>query len=138
MDVLSTAGAGRLARPLTAAALLVSSSVSAHANEVPGYDFAAAAQEISQLFWLAETAHVCGWATQEDSDRFRRFSVRFLSAHLSERDRLALQSLVGASGYAEQVRRVAAEGAEENCTSSRWHLGWSSYREAADAHQDQF
>src|ERR1700693_247844 len=45
------------------------------AAEAQEYGFAEAAQEITQLFWLAETATACGWASAEDSARFKYFSV---------------------------------------------------------------
>ena len=54
------------------------------AGETEGYSFAAAAQELSQLLWLAETANACGWASREEVLKFERFSLRFLAAHLSE------------------------------------------------------
>jgi hypothetical protein len=106
----------------------------AQANEVPGYGFDSAAQEITQLFWLAETANVCGWATRDDADWFKLFSMRFLSDHLSERNRLALVSMVTRDGYEKGVRQAAQEGAGENCVSRRWELGWASYLSAAVAH----
>ena len=45
-----------------ATALLLTLIPSARADEVPGYSFEAAAQEVTQLLWLAETASACGWA----------------------------------------------------------------------------
>lgn len=126
----------RLVRALAAAAPLLACT-SALANEVQGYGFEAAAQEVTQLFWLAETANVCGWATRDDTDWFEDFSVRFLSAHLSERNRLALRSLITQGGYRPAVRASAAEGAADNCSSSRWQIGWSSYRRAALAHESE-
>jgi len=120
-------------RPLGAAALLITCAGS-EANEVPGYGFASAAQEITQLFWLAETAKVCTWTTRGDADWFKLFSVRFLSDHLSERNRLALVSMVTRDGYEKAVRQAAQEGAGQNCASRRWELGWTSYYSAAVAH----
>jgi len=127
----------RLFRALAGPALLLACTA-ALAREVPGYGFEAAAQEVSQLFWLAETANLCGWATRDDTDSFERFSVRFLSAHLSERNRLALVSLVTQGGYQQAVHHSAAEGAAENCSSRRWQMGWSSYQAAAHAHESEF
>jgi hypothetical protein len=42
---------------------------------------------------------VCGWATRGDADWFKVFSMRLLSDHLSERNRLALVSMVTQDGY---------------------------------------
>jgi len=120
-------------RAVTAAAMLTACAGS-RANEVPGYGFESAVQEITQLFWLAETANVCAWATRGDADWFKLFSVRFLSDHLSERDRLALVSMVMRDGYEKGVRQAAEDGAGENCASRRWELGWASYLSAAVAH----
>jgi hypothetical protein len=123
-------------RPITAAAILVACG-GAQANEVPGYGFESAAQEITQLFWLAETANVCAWATRDDADWFKLFSMRFLSDHLSERNRLALVSMVTQDSYEKAVRQAAQEGAGENCASRRWELGWASYLSAAVAHDSE-
>ena len=126
----------RCVRAVTAAAMLAAYS-GTQANEVPGYGFESVAQEITQLFWLAETANVCAWATRGDADWFKLFSVRFLLDHLSERDRLALVSMVMQDGYEKGVRQAAEEGAGENCTSRRWELGWASYLSAAVAHDSE-
>jgi hypothetical protein len=123
-------------RPFTAAAILIACA-GAQANEVPGYGFESAAQEVTQLFWLAETANVCAWATRDDADWFKLFSVHFLSDHLSERDRLALVSMVTQDGYEKGVRQAAEEGAGKNCASRRWELGWASYLSAAVAHDNE-
>jgi hypothetical protein len=120
-------------RSVVAAGLLIACT-GVQANEVPGYGLASAAQEITQLFWLAETANVCGWATRGDADRFKVFAMRFLSDHLSERNRLALLSMVTQDGYEKGVRQAAQDGAGENCVSRRWELGWASYLTAAVAH----
>jgi hypothetical protein len=109
----------------------------AQANEVPAYGFESAAQEITQLFWLAETANLCGWATRGDADWFKLFSMRFLSDHLSERNRLALVSMVTQDGYEKALRQAAQDGAGENCGSRRWELGWASYLSAAVAHDSR-
>ena len=122
--------------PATAAAMLFACA-GAQANEVPGYRFESAAQEITQLFWLAETANVCGWATRDDADWFKLFSMRFLSDHLSEHNRLALVSMVTQDGYEKTVRQAAQDGAGENCVSRRWALGWASYLGAAVAHDSE-
>jgi hypothetical protein len=130
--------ARRLSAALAGAAMLALSSASARAVEVQGYGFEAAAQEVTQLYWLAETANVCGWASGDDILEFKLFSLRFLTAHLSERHRLALVSLVTENGYEERVRKAALEGASHNCGSNRWRLGWTSYKSAADKHADDF
>jgi hypothetical protein len=119
-------------------AMILSSASLARADEMPGYRFEAAAQEITQLFWLAETATVCGWASEEDTLKFKEFSVRFLSAHLSGTHRVALVSLVTENGYEDKLRRVALEGAQHNCGNSRWHTGWVSYKDAADRRAQDF
>jgi hypothetical protein len=111
---------------------------SAHAEEVEGYGFPAAAQEITQLFWLAETASACGWASADDASRFQQFSMRFLGAHLSDGNRHALMALVAAEGYADKVREAAREGASQNCASNRWRLGWLSYKAAADENEQAY
>jgi hypothetical protein len=121
---------------LGAAVGLVSAAIpAAHAMEVSNYSFPSAAQEITQLFWLAETANVCGWSSPQDVVKFKLFTMRFLGAHLSDRHREALASMVRGQGYEEQVRRAAEEGASENCRSNRWHLGWVSYKTAADENE---
>ena len=128
----------RLSAALAGAAMLALLPASARAVEVQGYGFEAAAQEVTQLYWLAETANVCGWASGDDILAFKLFSLRFLTAHLSERNRLALVSLVTENGYEERVRKAALEGASHNCGSNRWRLGWASYKSAADKHASDF
>jgi hypothetical protein len=108
------------------------------AEETEGYSFAAAAQELSQLLWLAETANACGWASREEVLKFERFSLRFLAAHLSEPNAKALVSLVRVNGYESALRRVAEEGSGENCGTPRWHNGWLAYKAAADEHEKDF
>jgi hypothetical protein len=119
-------------RLAAAASLLAAAAPAAHAAEMSGYGFPSAAQEITQLYWLAETADVCGWSSAQDVVKFKRFAVRFLGAHLPDRHREALASMVGGRSYAERVRQAAEEGAVENCRSNRWRLGWASYKTAAD------
>ncbi|PWT73171.1 MAG: hypothetical protein C5B46_05810 [Proteobacteria bacterium] len=116
----------------------LSSTSLARAGELQGYGFEAAAQEITQLFWLAETASACGWASDEDAVRFKHFSVRFLAAHLSNTNQAALRSLVSENGYEEKVRRVVRESAGVNCDSNRWRNGWVAYKAAADQRADEF
>jgi type VI protein secretion system component VasK len=116
----------------------VSASAPALADQVDGYGFHSAAQEITQLFWLADTAEVCGWTTSDEAVRFKSFSLRFLSAHLSEANKLALVSMVTQAGYQDKVHRAAEEGAADNCTNNRWQLGWSSYKTAADEHESNY
>ncbi len=60
------------------------------------------------------------------------FAMRFLGAHLSDRNRAALTSLALAKDYEASLRRVAEEGAAGICESNRWRLGWVSYKAAAD------
>jgi hypothetical protein len=123
--------------PLLGLGLLAAASTGRTA-EVAGYDFPAAAREITQLYWLAETAEVCGWTGADDAVKFKLFAMRFLGAHLSERNRAALSSLVLAEGYEERLRRVAEESATENCGSNRWHLAWAAYKSAADEHDGEY
>jgi hypothetical protein len=119
------------------ATLLWSAGVT-RAEETPGYSFAAAAQEITQLFWLAETATACGWTSEADAVRFKAFSVRFLTAHLSAAHKRALMSLIAQNGYEAQVRSAAREGARDNCASRRWQTGWVAYKAAADERDHDF
>jgi hypothetical protein len=122
-------------RLAAAASVLSAVSPALHAVDATGYGFPSAAQEITQLYWLAETANICGWSSAQDVVRFKRFAVRFLGAHLSDLHRDALASLVGAKGYEERLRQAAEEGAAENCRSNLWHLGWASYKSAADENE---
>jgi hypothetical protein len=122
--------------PVIAAAAFIASP-GAHANELQGYGFESAAQEITQLFWLAETANVCGWATRRDADWFKLFSMRFLSDHLSEPNRVALVSMVTQDGYDTALRQAAEDGAGQNCSSRRWQLGWASYLAAAATYDNE-
>jgi hypothetical protein len=130
--------ASRFIAALGLTATLAVSAVPAQAKEVAGYGFAAAAQEITQLFWLAEVASVCGWTAREDASKFKSFAVRFISAHLSEPNQLALLSLVSEDRYANQLHVAALEGAHENCASPRWQMGWLGYKAAADEHEALF
>jgi len=129
---------GRQAGWLVAMASLLCCASATRAEPVEGYGFADAAQEITQLYCLADTADACGWASHEDAEQFKDFSVRFLVAHLSDRHKAALVSMVTQSGYEDQVRRAAQEGALQNCESSRWHTGWVAYKAAADEHSEDF
>jgi hypothetical protein len=120
------------------AGALAFAAASAQAGEVQGYTFPNAAQEITQLFWLAETANLCGWASDEDTLRFKSFAVRFLAAHLSSPNRVALVSLITENDYEGKVRKAAAEGVADNCVSRRWQLGWANYKTAADEHDTEY
>ena len=117
---------------------LMTCVTSARADAVDGYSFVNAAQEITQLFWLADTADACGWTSHEDALRFKEFAVRFLSAHLSDMNRMALVSMIKENGYQLQVRRAAQESAEQSCGSSRWQTGWAAYKAAADQRAQDF
>lgn len=129
-----TLTAGR-ALGLAALTLLSQPGIS---EETVAYRFESAAREISQLYWLAETANVCGWASDDESNRFKKFSVRFLSAHLSERGKDALVSLISDKRYESSLHQSAMDGASENCGSSRWHAGWETFKAAADENEDQY
>jgi hypothetical protein len=111
---------------------------SAQAEGTQDYGFTAAAQEVSQLFWLADTANVCGWASKEETLKFKRFSLRFLAAHLSESNTRALVSLIGTKDYERAVRRAAEEGSEQSCDAARWRDGWSAYKAVADEQEREF
>lgn len=128
----------RSCRPLVAALLLAASPLAARAEQVSGYDFPAAAQEVTQLFWLAETAAACGWASPAEAVDFKVFTLRFVTAHLSAMHSSALLSMVNADGYEDKVRRAALDGVRDNCGSNRWHLGWVTFKNAADEHADRF
>ena len=119
-------------------AAVLACSPMARGETVSEYGFAEAAQEVTQLFWLAETATACGWASAEDTAKFKYFTVRFLAAHLSTNNRMALVSLVTEDGYEDKVRRAALQSAQDNCASSRWHSGWTAYKAAADLHDQEF
>ena len=108
------------------------------AEDTQVYGFAAAATEITQLYWLADTASACGWASREDAESFKQFALRFLSAHLEGNHRIALLSMVAAPPYEQRVRDAAYEGARQNCESDRWRSGWIAYKAAAEAHSQEF
>src|SRR4030095_9053913 len=80
-------------------ALSTGSVAVAGADNAQTYGVEAAAQEITQLFWLADTARACGWATEGDAARFKHFSVRFVIAHMTGAHRSALLSLITEDGY---------------------------------------
>lgn len=133
-------GSRRLAGPALGVsfAIALGSSTVASATEVEGYTFTNAAQEVTQLFWLAETASACGWAAPDEATKFKLFAIRLLAAHLSEANQRALISLVTEPKYEDQLKRAAVEGAQSNCGSRRWQIGWSSYKAAADEHENDF
>jgi hypothetical protein len=108
------------------------SSIGHAGQNQPRYEFSAAAREIAQLFWLAETANTCGWATREEADDFEAFAVRFLAAHLSGVHRAALFSMTSDAGFQPGVQRVAMNDRSRNCDKARWKNGWHSYKTAAD------
>jgi hypothetical protein len=119
-------------------ALLVGNWPGARADEVQAYGFEAAAQEITQLFWLADTARVCGWASEDDAAKFKHFSVRFVSAHMTGVYRTALISLITEDGFEAQVRRAAEQNAERSCGNARWETGWLTYKAAAEARETEY
>ncbi|NIO39929.1 MAG: hypothetical protein GTO41_06890 [Burkholderiales bacterium] len=119
--------------------VLLIASVASHAGPgAPRYEYSVAVQEITQLYWLAETAITCGWATREEADEFEAFAVRFLSAHLSGVHRAALFSMISEAGFQPALERVAFENRIHNCAQSRWKNGWSSYKSAAEQHATQY
>jgi len=126
----------RLRRGLCVA--LVTACGVSHQAEAAGYDFSAAAQELTQLYWLAETAQLCGWTSATEAGKFKLFATRFLGAHLTERDRSALSSLIGEADYEERVRLAASENATANCGNNRWYRSWIAYKTAADEHEAEY
>ena len=96
------------------------------------YQYSTAVQEITQLYWLAETAYSCGWATREEADEFEAFAVRFLAAHLSGTYRTALNSMINEANFQPAVQRIAYENRVNNCNQERWKNGWMSFKSAAD------
>jgi hypothetical protein len=96
------------------------------------------AQEITQLFWLAETASACGWATREEADKFQLFALRFLAAHLEGPHRSALFAMVGAENYVQGVQKAASQQAPEICRQPRWQAGWLTYKAAADENEIEY
>jgi hypothetical protein len=108
------------------------------AAQVQGDGFATAAKQVTQLFWLAETANVCQWASADDTAQFKVLSVRFVSAHLSEGSQRALLSMVAENGYEQKVRLAALEGAAHYCKSNPLQLAWSSYQHAAQERAFEF
>ena len=101
-------------------------------QNAPRYEYSAAVQEITQLYWLAETANSCGWATRQEADEFEAFAVRFLTAHLSGTYRAALFSMISEAGFQPGVQRVAFENRAQNCDQARWKNGWTTFKTAAD------
>ena len=126
-----------IGRALGLAALTLVSQPGAGEENV-AYRFESAAAEITQLYWLADTAAVCGWASEDESTRFKSFSVRFLTSHLNARGKDALVSLVSDRRYESGVHQSAVDGASENCTSARWHAGWKTFKAAADENESQY
>ncbi|UCH47299.1 MAG: hypothetical protein JSU95_14580 [Betaproteobacteria bacterium] len=114
-------------------------ALAAHAGPAETrYQYSAAVQEITQLYWLAETAHTCGWATREEADEFEAFAVRFLSAHLSRVYRAAFYSMINQASFQPAVQRVAYENRSHNCGLARWRNGWISYKSAADENASRY
>lgn len=114
------------------------SSAAFGGRDAPVYQYADAVQEITQLYWLAETANTCGWATRQEADEFEAFAVRFLTAHLSGIHRAALFSMISEATFQPAVQRVAMENSEINCDQSRWRDGWSTFKAAADENATRF
>ena len=119
--------------------VLVGFAVAAHAGQAETrYQYSTAVQEITQLYWLAETAHSCGWATREEADEFEAFAVRFLSAHLSRVYSAALYSMISEASFQPAVQRVAYENSGHNCSLARWKDGWTSFKSAADENASRY
>ena len=107
-------------------------------QNAPRYDYSVAVQEITQLYWLAETANSCGWATRLEANEFEAFAVRFLSAHLSGPHRTALLSMISEAGFQPAVQRVAFENRAGNCGQARWKNGWATFKTAADENATRY
>ena len=119
--------------------VLIGIAMAAHAGQAKrNYHYSTAVQEITQLYWLAETAHTCGWATREEADEFEAFAVRFLSAHLSGVYSAALHSMINEASFQPAVQRVAYENRGHNCSLARWKNGWTSYKSAADENATRY
>ena len=118
--------------------LVVFSAAARAGQDKPIYHYSDAVQEITQLYWLAETANTCGWATRAEADEFEAFAVRFLTAHLSGPHRAALYSMIEESGYQPAVQRVASENRALNCEQSRWRNGWTTFKAAADENATRY
>ena len=119
-------------------ALFAGSTAVVRADNAQAYGFEAAAQEITQLLWLADTATLCGWASEDDATRFKQFSIRFINSHLTGIHKAAINSMLEADNFLEQVRHAAEQSAESSCGSARWETGWVAYKAAADAHATEF
>jgi len=113
-------------------------AVSYAGQNEPRYEYSVAVQEITQLYWLAETANSCGWATRQEADKFEAFAVRFLTAHLSGAYRTALYSMTSDAGFQPAVQRVALENRGQNCDQARWRNGWTTYKTAADENATRY
>jgi hypothetical protein len=120
------------------AAAALGANDSAMAGEAAHYGFPAAAQEITQLFWLAETASACGWATREEAERFELFAVRFLAAHLEGVNKVAFVAMAADESYLAKVQRVAVDYATDSCKMARWQTGWLAYKAAADENEIRY
>lgn len=104
----------------------------------PTYEYSTAVQEIAQVYWLAETATSCGWATRQEADEFEAFAVRFLAAHLSGAYRAALISMTNDPGFQPAVQRVAFDNRAQNCGQNRWQTAWNAYKSAADENATRY
>ena len=114
-------------------ALFAGSTATARADDAQAFGFEAAAQEITQLLWLADTARVCGWASEDEAMRFKQFSIRFINSHLTGVYKAAINSMLAADNFQEQVRRAAEESAESSCRSARWETGCITRRRSSAA-----
>ena len=81
-------------------ALFAGSTATARADDAQAFGFEAAAQEITQLLWLADTARVCGWASEDEAMRFKQFSIRFINSHLTGVYKAAINSMLEAANRA--------------------------------------
>ena len=124
-------------RALGLSAMLLFSDL-APTQDAVGYRIESRARKIAELFWLADTAAVCGWASDTESTRFKQFSLRYLSAHLPETEKSAFASIVAQPTFEMRLRHAAREGATRNCGNARWRNGWTAFKAAADENEDWY
>jgi len=71
----------------------------ARAQDTPEYRIESAAQEITQLYWLADTAAVCGWG---ERGRLREVQTVFIAISRCPPDRTE-QARLGHHGISSQL-----------------------------------
>jgi len=94
MEAVMYTLAWRARSGLIGLALFAGTTATARADDAQAFGFEAAAQEITQLLWLADTARVCGWASEDEAMRFKQFSIRFINSHLTGVYKAAINSML--------------------------------------------